>query len=71
MPNMKYLIIAAAVTLLAGFVPLMLLASPAGVFVAKVTIALSVIGFAVTTTLYFMHESAAALTLRDEDFHWH
>lgn len=71
MPNMKYLVIAAAVTLLAGFVPLMLLASPVGVFIAKVAIAISVIGFAVTVTLYFMHESAAALTLRDEDFHWH
>ena len=71
MPNMKYLLIAAAVTLIAGFAPLVLLASPAGVLVAKVAIALSVIGFAVTTTLYFMHESAAVLTLRDEDFHWH
>lgn len=71
MSHMKFLLIAAAVTLLAGFAPLLLLTSPAGVFIAKVGIALSVIGFAVTTTLYFMHESAAALTLRDEDFHWH
>ena len=71
MPNMKFLVIAAAVTLFAGAVPLVLLASPVGVLVAKVAIAISVIGFAVTTTLYFMHESAAALTLREEDFHWH
>ena len=71
MPNMKYLVIAAAVTLFAGAVPLVLLASPAGVLIAKVSIAISVIGFAVTATLYFMHESAAALTLREEDFHWH
>ena len=71
MSNMKYLFIAAAVTLFAGFAPLLLLTSPVGVIIAKVAIAVSVIGFAVTTTLYFMHESTAALTLRDEDFHWH
>ncbi len=71
MPNMKYLVIAAAVTLFAGFVPLVVLSSPVGVIIAKVAIAISVIGFAVTTTLYFMKESSAALTLRDEDFHWH
>ena len=69
--NMKYLAVAVAVTLLAGFMPLMLLASPVSVLIAKVAIAILIIGFAVTATLYFMHESAAALTLRDEDFHWH
>ena len=69
--NMKYLAVAVAVTLLAGFMLLMLVANPVSVIVAKVAIAILIIGFAVTVTLYFMHESAAALTLRDEDFHWH
>ena len=69
--NIKYLVFAVAVTLLAGFMPLVLVASPVSVLIAKVAIAILIIGFAVTVTLYFMRESAAALTLRDEDFHWH
>ncbi len=69
--DMKFLAVAVAVTLLAGFMPLVLEASPVNVLIAKVAIAFLIIGFAVTVTLYFMHESAVALTLRDEDFHWH
>ena len=69
--DIKFLAVAAAVTLLAGFMPVVLVASPVSVLIAKVAIAILIIGFAVTVTLYFMHESAAALTLRDEDFHWH
>ena len=69
--DMKFLAVAVAVTLLAGFMPLVLVASPVSVLIAKVAIAILITGFAVTVTLYFMHESAAALTLRDEDFHWH
>ena len=69
--NMKHLAVAVAITLSAGFTPLMLVASPGSVFIAKVATAILIIGFAIAVTLYFMHESAAALTLRDEDFHWH
>lgn len=71
MQNMKYLVIAAAIMLFAGFVPLVLMPSPVWALLAGLVIAVSMIGFAVTAALYFKHETAAALTLRDEDFHWH
>ena len=69
--SVKYLLVATAVTLLALFVPPLLAATPVGILIAKVVIALAIVGFAVTAVIYFMHESAVALTLRDEDFHWH
>ena len=71
MQNMKYLVIAAAITLAAGLVPLLMMISPVGALLAKFAIALSMIGFAVLAIVYFKRETAAALTLRDEDFHWH
>lgn len=71
MQNMKYLVIAAAITLVAGLVPLLMMVSPVGALLARFAIALSMIGFAVLAIVYFKRETAAALTLRDEDFHWH
>ena len=71
MSNMKYLAIAAAVTLVAGFIPLMVLTSPVGILVGEVSIALSVIGLLVTMALYFKKESTAALTWKEEDYRWH
>ena len=71
MQNMKYLFVATAITLFAGLVPLVLVASAVGIFIAKVAIAIAVIGLAVTLTLYFMQETRAVLSLRDEDFDWH
>lgn len=71
MSNVKYLATAAAATLVAGTIPLMVLKSPAGALVGGVAIALSAVGFIVTMALYFKKESTAALTWKEEDFRWH
>lgn len=71
MENIRYLVIAAAITVVVGLIPLVVNTGPLGALLGKVVIALSMIGFAALAVAYFKRETAAALTLRDEDFHWH
>jgi multidrug efflux pump subunit AcrB len=71
MSNMNHLAIAATLTLVAGFIPLIAVTSPAGVLLGEVSIALSVIGFFSTMALYFEKESTKALTWNEEDCRWH
>ena len=71
MRNIKTLAIFAAITLLAGFVALALAASPVVAAIGKLTIAIAVLGFAATATMYLMDQAAAALAFHNEDFHWY
>ena len=71
MRNLKYLTITSGITLIAGFVPLFLLRSPAAVIINKVAIAISIVGLATIMTLYFWQEVTTALTFREEDSRWH
>ena len=71
MSNMKYLAIAAALTLAVGSIPLVAMTSPVGILLGEVAIALSVIGFLSTMALYFEKESTKALTWNEEDWRWH
>ena len=71
MENIKYLVIAAAITVVVGLIPLVMITGPLGALLGKFAFVLSMIGFAALAIAYFKRETAAALTLRDEDFDWH
>jgi hypothetical protein len=53
MHSLNYLVIAAVVTLLAGLVPLVPMVTPGGALVEGIAIAVAILGFATTVTLYF------------------
>jgi hypothetical protein len=71
MQNMKYVAMFAAIALCAGIVALAMAASPIVALSGKLAIAVSVVGFAAIATTYVMDQSVAALSLRNEDFHWY
>lgn len=71
MRHITALAIFAGMALLAGFFVLVLAASPLVAAIGKLTIAIAVIGFAATATMYLMDQAAAALAFHNEDFHWY
>jgi hypothetical protein len=71
MRKIKFLTTAASVALFAGLVALLMAAGPEAALFGKFVIAVAALGFAGIVLGYLMQQAQEALTMRNEQSHWH